>query len=62
MAHIKLTATANPQDYFEGTEPKDLRIYVQYSMNQFPQAVKFAERCCLEGYTVLLTMERDPDG
>lgn len=59
---IKLTATANPQEYFEGAEPKDLRICVQYSIKQFAQAVKFAEQCCLEGYTVILTWERDPDG
>lgn len=58
MAFIKLTATANPQDYFEGGDAADLRVERIYNADDFQEAVRFAERCCLDGYTVILTYER----
>lgn len=63
MARLVITATANPQDYYEGAEPRDLRIRRVLLPDQMAEAVKFAETCCREGYAVIITLYRgEEDG
>ena len=63
MERLLITATHNPQDYYEGIEPWDLRYKRVLMPEQMIEAVMFASKCCKEGYTVIITLDRgEEDG
>jgi len=54
---FKLVATANPQDYYTGGEPEDLRVTRVF--NTLADAMEWEEHYAREGYTVCVTFEAD---
>lgn len=55
--YFKLVATANPQDYYTGGEPEDLRVTRVF--NTLADSVKWQEHYTREGYIVCVAFEAD---
>ena len=58
MCFVKLIATANPQDYYEGAECDDLRTIKILHWWQIISAVRFVFQAHRDGYTVIIPQGR----